>query len=243
MAWASVGIAGSTGNATNNNTSIVVTLSGQVGTGANVNDFLILCVGVNNFSSVSNADEGAVTSVTDNATNTNNVWTKVREITNGNAATTVGTVCSMWATRVNTALTTSNTVTASFSNSAARDGATALVSRFTVSGGVRVADSTYLTNATSLLGSIDQTEATAGEYLRFRAIAARTTVTALTTTSGWTTMGTTRSSATVNQAIFGEWRIVSAATAASAPSITAAVANASVYAVFEEATPMGQIVL
>lgn len=239
MAWASVGRAGSTGNATNNNSSVVVTLNGQAGTGSSVGDILILCVGVNNFSSVSNADEGAVTSVTDSGSN---VWVKAREITNGNAASTVGTVCSMWYSRTHTALTTSNTVTANFSNSAARDGCTAFVSRFTAPGAVTVADSTYLTNATSLLGTIDQTE-TATEFLRFRAVAARTTLTAMTTTSGWTTMGTTRSSATVNQAIFGEWIISSASTKSSAPSLAAAVANASVYAVFEETPIMAQVVL
>lgn len=244
MAWASVGLAGSTGNASNNNSNVVVTLTGQAGSGANVGDVLIACIGVNNFSSVSNADEGAVTSVTDNGTNTKNVWVKAREIT-ANAATpasTTGTVCSVWYTHVDTALTTANTVTANFSNSAARDGATMLISRFTASGAVGVKDSTYLTQTSSAFGTIDQTE-TATEFLRFRAIAARTTLTALTTTAGWTSMGTTRSSATVNQAIFGEWLISSASTAASSPKISAAVVNANVYAVFEENRPMGQTVL
>lgn len=242
MAWASVGLAGSTGNATNNNSSVTVTLTGQAGSGANQDDILILCVGVNNFSSVSNADEGAVTSVTDNGTNTRNVWVKAREITNGNAATTVGTVCSMWYTRVDTPLTTSNTVTANLSNNTARDGVTALISRFTVQGGVSLKDSTYVTQTSSSFASIDQTE-TATQFLRFRAVAARTTITSLTTTAGWTTMGTTRSSATVNQAIFGEWIISSSANEASAPKVSASVVNASVYAVFEENTPMPQTVL
>lgn len=242
MAWASVGLAGSTGNASNNQSSVAVTLTGQVGSGANVNDVLVLCVGVNNFSSVSNADEGAVTSVTDNGTNTRNVWVKAREITNGNSATTVGTVCSMWYTRVDTALTTANVVTANLSNNTARDGVTALISRFTVSGAVAVKDSTYLIATTSGFGTIDQTE-TATEFLRFRAVAARSTVTSMTTTAGWTSMGSTRASATVNQAIYGEWKISSASTDNSTPKISAAVQSASVYVVFEEQTPMGQIVL
>lgn len=239
MAWSSIGLAGSTGNASNNQSSIVITLNGQAGSGSNVGDILILSIGVNNFSSVSNADEGAVTSVTDSGSN---LWVKAREITNGNAASTVGTVCSVWYSRTHTALTTSNTVTANFSNNLARDGCTGIVRRFTAPGAVSVRDSTYLTNATSLLGTIDQTE-TATEFLRFRAVAARTTLTAMTTTSGWTTIGSTRSSATANQAIFGEFRITSASTASSAPSLTAAVANASIYAVFEEAPLLGQVIL
>lgn len=239
MAWASVGLAGSTGNASNNQSTIAITLTGQAGSGANANDLLILCVGVNNFSSVSNADEGAVTSVTDNGTNTRNVWTKAREITNGNAASSVGTVCSMWYTRVDTALTTANVVTANLSNNAVRDGVTGLISRFTVQGGVSVRDSTYLTASTSGFGTIDQTES-ATEFLRFRATAARSTITSLTTTAGWTTMGTTRSSATANQAIYGEWIISSASTKNSSPSISAAAVSASVYVVFEEHNLMAQ---
>lgn len=236
MAWAAVGLAGSTGNATANNASVAVTLNLIAGSGAAVNDFLVLSVGVNNFSSVSNADEGAVSSVTDSSSN---AWTKAREITQGNAATTVGTVCSVWYSRVDKALTTSGIVTANFSNSAARDGATALINRFTVQGGVRVADSTYVISATSSFPLIDQTE-TATEFLRIRSVAARTTVTSMTTTAGWTSLGTTRASAIVNQAIFGEYNIISTATANSAPKISAAAQNASVYVVFEECNLLGQ---
>lgn len=244
MAWGAGTLIGSTGNASANNTSVTATLNRVAGSAADLNDILVVTVGVNNFSSVSNADEGAVTSVTDNGTNSRNVWVKAREVTGnaGTPASTTGTVCSVWYTRVHTALTTANTVTANFSNSAARDGATMLVNRFTVSGSAQVKDSTYLTQTSSAFGSIDQTE-TATEFLRFRAIAARTTVTSMTTTSGWTSLGTTRASATVNQAIFGEFLITSASTAASSPKISASVVNANIYAVFEEYTPLGQVAL
>lgn len=239
MAWADTGLAGSTGNASNNNSNVVVTLNAQVGVGSNANDLLVLAVGVNNFSSVSNADEGAVTSVTDTNSNT---WTKFREITQGNAATTVGTVCSVWYSRTNTALTTANTVTANFSNNTARDGATALVRRFTVQGGVFPLDSTYVISATSSFPSVDLA-ANADSVLRMRAVAARTTLTSMTTTAGWTSLGTTRASATVNQAIFGEFIISAATTAASAPKVSAAAQNASVYVVFREDQLVAQSLL
>ena len=53
-------------------------------------------------------------------------------------------------------------------------------------------------------------------------------------------MGAARGSvATPTQAVFAEYRIISAATAASAPRLTAAVQNAQVYVVFEENLLMG----
>lgn len=231
MAWANVGLTGSTGNASNNQSTIVITLNKLAGAGANEDDILIAAFGMDNFSSVSNADEGAVTSVTDSSSNT---WVKAREITNGNATSTLGTVCSVWWSRIDTAISTAGTVTANLSNNTARDGVVGLIQRFTASGGVDVAASTYLTAISSAQGSIDQTMPTATEYLRFRAFSARTTVTAMSTTAGWTSIGTTRGSATKTLAIFGEYRIISATTAASAPSITANVTNANIYVVFEE---------
>jgi hypothetical protein len=238
MAWAAVAVAGTVGSSVANSTAITVTLNTQAGVGAAAGDFLLAGFGLHNFSSVSNADNGDVLSVADSGSNT---WVKAREVTHGGAtpATTVGTVCSVWYTRTRNALTTANTVVATLGSSASRDSQCGFVYRFTNTGGARVANTTHLITATSLLGSIDQTQ-TATEFLRVRVVAARTTITALTTTSGWTACGAARgSAATPTQAVFGEYRIITAATAASAPSLTAAVVNASIYVVFEEDTLMG----
>lgn len=246
MAWASVGLAGSTGNATANSTILTITLNGQAGSGANVSDVLVFTIAVQNASSNPNVDEGAVLSVSDNGTNTKNVWLKAREVT-AQAAGAVGgqggAVCSVWYTHVDTALTTGNTVSAIFGSSASRDAQAGIVWRFTNgSGNAMVADSTFVTAATSLLGTLDITTINQ-EHLRFRAIGAKTTITSLTTTSGWTTIGNARASATVALGALGEFRIVSAATAASAPQLSAATTQASILIAFREDTPMGQIVL
>jgi hypothetical protein len=238
MAWGASAIAGTVGSSAANSTAITVTLNTQVGVGALAGDVLVAAFGLHNFSSIGNADNGDVLSVADSGGNT---WIKAREVTQGGGtpATTVGTVCSVWYTRTNNALTSANTVVATLGSSASRDSNCGIVYRFTNQGGTRVVASTHLINATSLLGNIDQT-LPAAEHLRVRAVAARTTLTAMTTTSGWTSMGAARgSAATPTQAIFGEYRIVNAATAASAPALTAAVQNAQVYVVFEENLLMG----
>jgi hypothetical protein len=238
MAWAAVAVAGTVGSSVANSTAITVTLNTQAGVGAAAGDFLVAGFGLHNFSSVSNADNGDVLSVADSGSNT---WVKAREVTHGGAtpATTVGTVCSVWYTRARAALTTSNTVVATLGSSASRDSNCGIVYRFTAPGGARVANTTHLIIATSSAGSIDQAQ-TATEFLRVRVMAARTTLTAMTTTAGWTSIGTARgSAATPTQAIFGEYLITAASTAASSPALTAAGIKASVYVVFEEDTLMG----
>jgi hypothetical protein len=242
MAWAASALAGTLGSSVANSTAIAVPLNTVVGTGAVAGDFLLAGFATHNFSSVSNADNGDILSVADSVGNT---WTKAREVTHGGAtpATTVGTVCSVWYTRTNVTLSTTATVTATLGSSASRDVRCGLVYRFTNTGGAHVANSTHLITATSLLGTIDQAQ-TATEFLRVRVVAARTTLTAMTTTSGWTSLGAVRgSAATPTQALFGEYRIVTASTANSAPSLTAAVVNASIYVVFEEDTLMGDGIL
>jgi hypothetical protein len=238
MAWAAAALAGTLGSSVANSTAIAVPLNTVVGTGANAGDFLLAGFATHNFSSVSNADNGDVLSVADSV---GNPWVKAREVTHGGAtpATTVGTVCSVWYTRTNVTMTTTAIVTATLGSSAARDARCGFVYRFTCPGGARAANSTHLIIATSSAGSIDLAQ-TATEFLRVRVMAARTTLTAMTTTSGWTSLAAVRASAaTPTQAIFGEYRIITASTAASSPSLTAAGIKASVYVAFEEDELMG----
>ncbi len=245
MAWASVGQAGSTGNGGNNQASAVITLNTQAGSGAAIGDLLVLTVAVDNSSS-SDGDEGAVTGVVDSGGV--NVWSKAKEFCNGQAASQAGATCSIWYSPIISALATNATVTASFSNNTARDAMAANVWRFTASTGTpTVADSTTLAADGAQPGSIDMTAPVPGtSYLRFRGIASESTLTtALTTTSGWTTIGTTRASATAAMSYRGEFLISTATTAASDPTF-GAVDTASVYVMFNEAESfylMGQAVL
>jgi hypothetical protein len=241
MAFAAVGVGGSTGASGLNNSSVVLTLNGQAGSGAALDELCVLTVGVHNFSSVSNADEGAVTGVVDDGTNTRNVWTKAREITNGNAASTAGMVCSVWYARINTPLTTANTLTASLSQSAARDSKTACMYRFTAPGAVKVFDSTYVTVVSSVISSFDLAGPSNG-HLRFRALAARSTFTSLTPTATWSTVPSKVSgSASVQNGLHGEFLITSATTANSAPLLNTTITKiqASVYVIFEEDQLLG----
>jgi hypothetical protein len=243
MAWASVGVAGSTGNITANSSAMSIGLRSQPGSGANVGDLLVFTIAVDNASSDSNVDEVAVLSVTDGASN---AWVKAREITAGGAAVQAGAVCSVWYSHITNALTTSHGVGCIFGSTATRDFKCGQVWRFSKSptASVRMVDSTYVTIATSSCGTLDIATNSGGEFLRFRAIAAETTnVTAMTTTAGWVTMGTTRAGSNSAMSVKGEFLIASGSTAASSPSIAAAVDQASIYAVFEECELMGDGIL
>jgi hypothetical protein len=233
MAWASVGRGGSIGEVTNE-AALDVVLNGVVGSGASVGELLVFAVAVDNASSVNNADNGDVTGVADSGGV--NIWTKIRERTVGGGAAQAGATMSLWYSDITSALTTTAVVSATFNSAAASDGTAGIVWRFSKTGNTAVIDSTHVVIATSSNGALDLTAPDAPEYLRFRAVAAESTVTGFTTTSGWTTIGTTRASATIPMAVFGEFRIVSAATAASNCSISAAADNVSIYALFEEQT-------
>jgi hypothetical protein len=234
MAWASVGRAGSTGNATANATTMGITLNGQVGSGADVNDLLV-CVFAMGSSTTTASVTTRVTAITDTASNP---WLKAQEYL-GPSASSLNMVCSIWYTNVERPLTTTDTVTIVHSTRAGQAG---IVWRFTHGqGSVRCRESTYTaTNGSSNPGSLD-ISGPASDLLRVRGVGARTTLAAMTTTAGWTAIGTTRASATVTGAVFGEFRITSATTAASNPVLPghSTQSAASVYTVFEDCQLMG----
>ncbi len=241
MAWASVGRAGSTGNATSNTSVLTCTLNGVAGSGADVSDLLIYAIAVQNATTDTGLDEGAVLSIADSGGI--NVWQKIRERTKagtGEAAQT-GVVCSLWYTHVTNALSSVDTATATFGSPAQRDAQAGIVWRFSKGGdsALRLVNSTGITIGTSSSGALDMAAPTATDHLRLRVVGARTTLTALTTTAGWTTIGTTRASATARMAIFGEFLITSATTAVSNCSLTVATSQASHYALFEENSILG----
>jgi hypothetical protein len=238
MAWASVGRGGSLGEVTNE-AALDVVLNGVVGSGANVGELLVFAVAVDNASSVNNADNGDVTTVADSGGV--NRWLKVRERTVGGAAAQAGATMSLWYSHITSALSSAAVVSATFLDAAASDGTAGIVWRFSknAAASVRLYDSTHVVIATSSNGVLDLAAPSATEHLRFRAVAAESTITTFTTTAGWTTIGTTRASATIPMAVFGEYLITSNSTAASNCSIGAAADNVSVLALFEENLLMG----
>jgi hypothetical protein len=238
MAWASVGRAGSTGNATANASTMGITLNGQAGSGAAVNDLLV-CVYAMGSSTTTASVTTRVTAVTDTASNT---WSKAQEFL-GPSASSLNMVCSIWYTNVENALTTTDVVTITHTT---RAGQAAIVWRFSHGqGSLLNRGATYsATNGTSVPGALDLAEP-ATELLRFRGVASRTTLAAMTTTAGWTTIGTTRASATVLTSVYGEFLITSASTAVSNPVLPGHTTQctASVYTVFEDCQLMGDGVL
>jgi hypothetical protein len=241
MGWASVGRAGSTGNSALNSSSITCTLNGQEGSGANVADFLVCNIGVMRGTTVGNTDAGAVLGVADSKSNT---WVKVRERQSSGATVAAGVVGSLWCCDVSAALTTTDTVTATFGSTATRDQQAAIVWRFSKSGAVVTNNSTHNVGlASSVLGTLDLTQ-NGTEFLRLRACSVRvvtTTAHSFSTTAGWTSIGTTESASSIAVLACGEFLITTASTVASAPTIVGSTVSGfvTIYANFEENTLMG----
>lgn len=240
MAWTSVGVSGMLGSSVLS-TLATITLNGQAGSGASVNDVLVYTISVPNVSAGADQDEGLVTSVDDSGGNT---WVKAAEWSNTQGALSAGVCCSIWYSQTRTALTTSNTVSAHLEPARSRTG---IIWRFRPGAGatIRTIATTWLSVDGGQPGSIDIALPSGGgqEYLRFRGIASETTLTtALTTTAGWTSIGTTREGANSGGSVRGEFIITAATTAASNPTF-GSIDQASVYAVLEETGLMGQIIL
>lgn len=249
MAW----IETSTGGATNclsasivgsnpGTTGLVATLNKQAGVGANLGDLLVVSVcGLNGTST--DGDDNAVASVADSKSNT---WVKSREWTKGAGGAGSGHFCSVWYTGVNVAaLTTTDTVTATFNDTAHRNAQCMMVHRFQRAGGLRNLESTYTVSATSTFPAVDLTE-TGNELLRIRSVGAKTTSLLFSQTSGgWLFAGTTKASASIAaaSALFVEYRIVSAATCQSAPKLASTAQAAHIYTIFSEDYPIGQTIL
>jgi hypothetical protein len=240
MAWASVGLAGSTANATLNSSIITVTLNGQAGSGGNISDLLVFNIGTMRATTVGNVDAGAVLGVADSKANT---WVKSREIQSSGATVAAGNLCSLWYCNVEKALTTADTVSCTLSSTADRDLNAGIVWRFSKSGAAVKSNSTYSVGLTSsALGARDLAE-NGSEFLRVRACQVRirsSIAHSFSTTAGWSAMGTAESPTTLAVFSCGEYLITSDTTAASNPIIVGTLtASATIYADFEESTLMG----
>jgi len=197
-------------------------------------NLVILLVAVDN-NQTTDGDEGAVTSVTDTA---GNVWSKAIEFCNGQGSAQAGATCSAWYFTTSNGTSALDTITVNFSNATSRDASVLGTFAFNYTPGntVIVEATNFLANDGADPGSLNATTANIA-CLRLRAIAAETNSTiALTTTSGWTTIGSLTTSgggATANMALRFEYIISTGTSAASDPTYTAADC-ASVYIAFKE---------
>jgi hypothetical protein len=236
MAWQSVGVAGSTGITTANQTTARIILNRQAGSGADFGDVLVGIFATHNGTTANNVDVSAVSGVADTRLNT---WAKVREVQAGGVVQSAA-LCSLWYTRADVAMTTTDSVVVSFTSATQRDASAHLIWRFKTSGAMRVSQSTFLAVVnSSVAGSLDLSE-NGTEFLRFRGVGSDSTVTTFTTTAGWDSAGMVRVSGTNPMAAYGEFLVSTASTAASNPSLATSTHNqASVYATFEEINLMG----
>jgi hypothetical protein len=236
MTFASKGTGGAVGSTTANQSSIALTTAT---TAMSVGDFgVVLVAGDNN--QTTDGDEGMVTTVTDSV---GNLWKKAVEFTNGQGTAQTGAVCSLWYTNCHIALGTGGTITANLSNAASRDAMCIAFFIFTKAAGqigLLIGTNTLADDGVDPT-SLDVTS-TAVSHLRIRGIGGETnSATALTVTATWTTIPGTQvgASAAAGSAVRGEFIVSALANQASNPTYVAA-DFASVYAVFEEMTIMGQ---
>lgn len=237
MAWGSIGTLSTVAYAGNNQTSMVHTI------GANSiqpGNFAVIAWAQDNYSSVGSIDSAIITTVNDSA---GNVWRKAKEWQSGGGAVQGGAVCSVWYTNATVALASgTGTITATLDSSftANFDAGASAGWVYSVGGAVYVLNSTASISATSVPGLLDLNSGATGPYLRVRGIASETTLTTdISTTSGWTALGTVRASGTKAMGVRAEWIITASSTAASNPGAvgTAAIDQASVYVIFAETAP------
>jgi hypothetical protein len=230
MAWGSIGLVGNLGTTA---ATTVLAIAATIATVAN-NVLVLTAAQVN---SSADQETSEISGVVDTG---NNHWVKVREWSGGTAGT--GAACAVWVSHLTNAISSgAGAITVNLSAATTRRAAG--VWAFSVGPGasVRARDSTYIT-ATSAQSplSIDLATPTTTELLRFRGIASESSLTtALTTSAGWTNIGTTRAGATGAMSYRGEFLITAATTAASNPTLTSTATDASVYVLFEECLLMG----
>lgn len=233
MSWSAIGLVGNVGSTAATTTTAIPTAialsSGNV---------VVVTAAIVNPTSA-NATSSIVSTVNDSAGNT---WLKAQEFQSGGGAAASGAICSIWYSQLTSALSSGGTITISHNNAAASTRRAAGAFAFSIAAGNRVSvNGTTWIAASSAQDplSIDMGLSSA-EHLRFRGIASESTLTtALSTTAGWTNIGTTRASAAAAMSYRGEYRITASTTAASNPVFTSTAADASVYVAFFENPPPG----
>jgi len=245
MAFASVGTLGSTSLGDQNQTAVSLTTAT---TNAVAGNLVVVCVAVDNHTTGADGDEGAVSSVTDSASNT---YTKAKEFANTQATLQGGAVISIWYSVLTSNLSTGGTITANYTNNSSRDDSCICAHVFSFSGTVALdgAGATLASDAFADTGSpftfpsLDYT--TSGTpRLRIRGFAREYggTLTG-TATSGWTQLAplvhSSTTAANSQMSMYSEFKISSSTTDASAPTASASIASsdfASAHIAFYEVT-------
>jgi hypothetical protein len=227
MAWGSIGLIGNQGSS-GATTTLVITAT----TPAVSNSMVVVTVARLNPTSV----DGVTASITNVIDSASNDWVKAQEFQAGGTAANSGAICSIWYSNIGNTISSGGTITVNLASATSSRAAGAFGFSKEAGTVVRVLGSTYIsaTSAQSPL-SLDIAIPTTTEVLRFRGIASESTLTtALTTSAGWTNIGTTRAGAASPMSYRGEFLITAATTAASNPTFTSTASDASVYVLFEE---------
>lgn len=208
----------------------------------------VLLIAVDN-NQATDGDEGAVTGVTDTAGNT---WTKAVEFCNGQGSAQAGVTVSVWYTQATVQLTSGQTITIAFSNSASRDHSAAVARLFSVDTGSTIVVGGTATRADDGAdpGLLDVVTARR-EALRVRATAGETNSTSASQSSNFTNFNLVRSDTGADAvAIKGEYNVIGDSTSDFASkkvpsdhSWSATADYASAYVVFWEvyAEPTGEL--
>lgn len=164
--WQSIGTLGSTQSSTANQSSLALTTSAACESGN-----VCACVVTVDNNGTTDGDEGAVTSITDSASNT---WSEVIEFANGQGTAQTGAVAYLGYTKATTTIASSGTITANFSNSTSRDASAMTCWEYSVRSGYTVSSAGTTTLATDGAdpGAISLSSLTSTEYLFLHGLAA-----------------------------------------------------------------------
>ena len=201
---------------------------------------VVISVAVDN-NATTDGDEGAVTGVSDTKSNT---WTKAIEFTNGQGGAQAGATISVWYSVLTTALLTTDTITATFSNTTSRDASDINGRGFTLGGNTDIAIASTVTSAVDggLVDSLTISGLENREYLWWRAGAVEgPEFPTATATSGFTGVefnATTGGAAVSNMGMFIEFKIATGTTLTSAPTSSTNRDWASAYIAFYQVPPV-----
>lgn len=232
MAWTNIGTIAS-GKSTTSGTTVAGTVGGS---GAAIGDVLVAYCAKDNASTV-DAATSEFSSIADTQGNT---WTKAREYCNGQGFANAGATVAIFYCHVTTAIPAADTITVTISD--ARTAKAFSVEQFRPWGGstISVAGGSDLANDGADPGSMSVGGLASNEYLFARAIASESSdATALTVTANHTAIASEQIADTgisaSSMAVRGEWRIVTATSDTSDPTLFSA-DHASVMVAFLETT-------
>ena len=217
MAWAHVGSVGLASSKAGNQSSIAV----NVDTSAAIDDVLIVVTAKDNINTTF-ADHSEITSITDTGSNS---YVKAHERT-GSMNTKQISNCSVWSSKLTTALAVNDTITINFASSNSNDASAAIVEKFTIGSGnvVSVIDTAEADTDGADPASLTSGTLANAEHLAIYGLGwERPGTDDFTADGGFAEfstgdIGTTGGGAASNQAVFAEWDIFTGTTITADPS-------------------------